>query len=56
MSYSYDLNSFKRGVSLSKDYIIGRMKGNGVYGLYTPNNIDPHKLLRSFLLKVRNQF
>ena len=54
MNGSYDLNSFKSGISLSKDYIIGRMNGNGIYGLYTPNNINQHKLTRSFLLKVSN--
>ena len=52
MSSSYEINSFKNGISLSKDYIIGRMRGNGVYGLYTPNNIDLYKLTRPFLLKV----
>ena len=30
------------------------MKGNGTYRLYTPNNIDPHKLSRNFLLEVNN--
>ena len=55
MNGSYDLNSFKSGISLNKDYIIGRMNGNRIYGLYNPNNIDPYKLTRSFLLKVSNK-
>ena len=56
MNGTYDLNSFKNGISLSKDYILGRMNGNGDYWLYTPNNIDPHKLTRSFLLKVNKKY
>ena len=28
------------------------MNGNQEYGFYVPNNIDPHKLTRGFLLTV----
>ena len=28
------------------------MSGNPEYGFYVPNNIDPHKLTRGFLLTV----
>jgi len=52
MNGSYDLNYFKKGISLNKNYIIERMRGNGIYGLYTPNNTDPKKLSRKFLLQV----
>ena len=52
MNGSYDLNYFKKGISLNKQYIIDRMKGNGIYGLYTPDNTDPGKLSRKFLLQV----
>ena len=48
----FELNSFKKGITLNKDYIIQRMSGNPNYGLYVPNNIDPHKLTRGFLLTV----
>ena len=30
------------------------MEGNATYGYYVPNNIDPLKLSRGFLLQVRN--
>ena len=52
MSGSFELNTFKKGITLSKDYIISRMVGNEVYGLYTPNDVQPKKLSRAFLLKV----
>ena len=38
MNRPYEINSFKKGITLSKNYIIGRMQGNQAYGLYTPNN------------------
>ncbi len=50
----YSLNSFKKGITLNKKYIISRMEGNATYGYFIPNNIDPLKLSRSFLLRVRN--
>ena len=50
----YSLNSFKKGITLNKKYIISRMEGNATYGYYVPNNIDPLKLSRGFLLRVRN--
>lgn len=53
MSGGFELNSFKKGITLNKDYIIGRMRGNEVYGTYVPDSIDPHKLSRGFLLQVR---
>jgi hypothetical protein len=51
--WRFGLNSFKKGITLNKDYIIGKMRGNGAYGAYVPNNTDPHKLSRGFLLQVR---
>lgn len=50
----YDLNSFKKGIKLTKEYIIGRMKGNQIYGQYVPDNVNPIKLTRGFLLTVIN--
>ena len=50
----YELNSFKKTITLNKAYIIQRMTGNPVYGQYVPNNINPIKLTRNFLLMVRN--
>ena len=54
MAGDYSLNSFKKGITLNKKYIISRMEGNANYGYFIPNNIDPLKLSRSFLLRVRN--
>ena len=48
----YDINSFRKGVTLNKAYIFNRMKGNPAYGLYVPDNTDPQKLSRNFLLSV----
>ena len=48
----YDINSFRKGITLSKDYILGRMIGNPEYGKYVPDNINPKKLTRAFLLTV----
>ena len=52
MSAEYELNSFKNGITLNKEYIISRMRGNGAYSAYVPDNINPHKLSRGFLLQV----
>lgn len=48
MSGSFKLNTFKKRIILSKDYIINKMVGNEVYGLYTPNNIEIKKLSNNF--------
>ena len=53
MTGDYNINSFKKGIKLNKEYIIDRMKWNPIYGAYVPSNIDVHKLSREFLLKVR---
>lgn len=53
MSGGFEINSFKKGITLNKSYIIERMTGNPTYGDYVPNNIDPKKLTRGFLLTVR---
>ena len=53
MAGDYNLNSFKKGITLNKKYIISRMEGNAIYGYYVPDNIDPLKLSRGFLLRVR---
>lgn len=52
MSGEFELNSFKKGISLNKEYIISRMTGNEAYGPYVPDNINPRKLSRGFLLQV----
>ena len=28
----YDINSFRKGITLTKEYILGRMQGNLIYG------------------------
>ena len=43
----------EKGIKLKKEYIIGKMKWNPIYGAYVPSNIAVHKLSRGFLLKVR---
>ena len=48
----YDINSFRKGITLSKDYILDRMIGNPEYGRYVPDNTNPKKLTRAFLLTV----
>ena len=48
----YDINSFRKGITLSKDYILDRMIGNPEYGRYVPDNTNPKKLTRTFLLTV----
>ena len=53
MSGNFAINSFKKGITLNKQYIIERMTGNLEYGAYVPNNINPQKLIRGFLLAVR---
>ena len=50
----YDLNSFKKGIKLTKEYILGRMQGNPIYGQYLPDNVNPIKITRGFLLTVIN--
>lgn len=52
MQGGYDLNAFKNGITLNKEYIFERMKGNPLYGQYVPDNMDPRKLTRGFLLAV----
>ena len=54
MYEGYNLNSFKNGIKLTKEYILGRMQGNALYGQYVPVNINPMKLTRRFLLTVNN--
>ena len=46
----YDINSFRKGETLNKINIFNRMKGNTAYWLYVPDNTDPQKLPRNFLL------
>ena len=48
----YDINSFRKGTTLKKEYILSHMKGNPIYGLYVRDNTDPQKLSRNFLLSV----
>ena len=55
MTGVYELNSFKKGITLNKDYIIWRMKGNGAYGSYVLDNIDPHKLSKIIRISLANK-
>lgn len=48
----YDLNPFRKGIKLTKEYILSRKKGNAAYGQYAPDHVNPKKLTRWFLLTV----
>ena len=48
----YDLNSFRKGIKLIKEYILSRKKGNAAYWQYVPDHVEPKKLTRGFLLTV----
>ena len=48
----FGLNTFRKGDKLTKQYLFDRMKGNPEYAAYVPDNIDPTKLSREFLLAV----
>ena len=52
MSSGFEINSLKKGITLNKNYIIQRMQGNPIYADYVPDNINPQKLSRGFLLSV----
>lgn len=49
---NYELKYFRSGEKLGKSYIIGRMMGNPAYSIYTPDNIDPKKFSKKFLLTL----
>ena len=46
------LKSFRKGEKFDKKYIISKMSGNSEYGQYVPDNCDPFKLSREFLLTL----
>ena len=48
----FGLNTFRKGDKLTKQYLFNKMKGNPEYAAYVPDNIDPTKLSREFLLAV----
>lgn len=52
-SSGYDLSYFRKGETLTKNYIINKMMENNVYNDYLPDGIDFTKLSRKFLLSVR---
>lgn len=54
MQNGFNLNTFRKGITLNKSYIFERMQGNPIYGKYVPDNMDPRKLSRGFLLAVSN--
>lgn len=39
MISGYDLNSFRKGIKLTKEYILSGMKGNAAYGQYVPDHV-----------------
>ena len=53
---TYDINSFKKSPALNKEYIFNRMKGNPIYGMFVPDEVDPKNLSRNFLLSVSHAF
>ena len=48
----FGLNTFRKGDKLTKQYLFDKMKGNREYAAYVPDNIDPTKLSREFILAV----
>ena len=48
----YKLGYFRTGARLDKKYIIGKMNGNAAYGDYVPDNCNPFKLSKEFLLTL----
>ncbi len=48
----YKIGSFKNGIKLDKKFIISKMRGNATYGEYVPDDCDPMKLSRNFLLTL----
>ena len=53
---AYDINSFKKSPTLNKEYIFNHMKGNPIYGFFVPDEVEPKKLSRNFLLSVSHAF
>ena len=54
MQSEFNLNTFRKGITLNKSYIFERMQGNPPYGKYVPDNMAPRKLSRGFLSSVFN--
>ena len=46
------LKSFRKGEKFDKKYIIAKMDGNAEYEKYVPDNCEPIKLSREFLLTL----
>lgn len=46
------MKCFKKGQKFDKKFIVEKMKGNEEYGKYVPDNCDPLKLSRDFLLTL----
>ena len=46
------LKCFRKGQKFDKKYIVQKMQGNEEYGKYVPDNCDPLKLSRNFLLTL----
>ena len=49
----FHLNSFRKGETLNKQYIINKIANNPKFMDYIPNGVDPMSLTRDFLLTVR---
>lgn len=47
-----NLAFFRSGIKLDKQYILSKMKGNPTYGEYVPDNCNPAKLSKDFLLNL----
>ena len=52
VSSGFDLSYFRKGETLTKNYIINKMMENNVYSDYVPDGVDFTKLSRKFLLSV----
>ena len=50
----YNINSFRKRIIISKDCILESMIRNPIYAQYVPDNTNPKKITRAFLLTVSN--
>ena len=52
----YKIGYFKKGTKLDKKFIISKMNENALFRGYVPDNCDPMKLSREFLLTLVSYF
>lgn len=52
----FHLSYFRKGETLSKQYIINKISANPNFQYYIPEGVSPMSLTRDFLLTVRTIF